>query len=101
MLREEILNDLSRFALENNYAYVEGSFSATVETPEEYSVIDEVEIVIAPTGKYLIWKLGELDDKIVGVMNRGYGRENIEIGSDVPAEDAMAVLSGLATEVIN
>jgi len=96
MISTDILEQLSAFSDNQGYSYLHGSFTCINSNEEEDG---DVEILVAPSGKYLVWYLDEETGRLTGTFSRHGFEERLLIGPDVDLSEKLAVVNGISAEI--
>lgn len=99
MLSESIISDIASFCAEKGYSQIGGSFYAREQSPEDYDIPVEVEIIVRASGNYMMWMVHPLSAKVIGKWDEGFGTQRILLGESVPEDEKRAVLEGIAARL--
>lgn len=95
MLAKPIIEEFSLLCDRVGYDLIRGSFSAW--TNEDMD--GQIELIVAPQGKYLIFYWDTESNKLSGRYNDGNGDVGIGMGDAIPEEEKAAFLTGIAARI--
>jgi hypothetical protein len=95
MLAKPVIEEFTNLCDNMGYDLIRGSFAAI--TGED--IDGQVELIVAPGGKYLIFFWDIENNKLTGVFNEGFGDKRLNIGSEVDEESKVAVINRIACSI--
>jgi len=104
MISESLITELASFAEQNQYSSIQGDFSANIECPENFEddLFDEIHLIIAPTGKFIIWHISEVRQAIVGKFRDDSGAvQNLYVPTqNYEDEELDAMMDGITARIL-
>lgn len=91
---------MARWARDNGAPMIEGSFTAHLEAPSEHSVAAEVDVLVAPSGRYMVSFDNPITGRLHGRVCLGGDAVTFSCGQSVGIEQRDEMLEGLAAQVL-